>query len=38
LRYKKNGKVLAVATLFRDRESLAAEAMMEQAIRRAAPA
>lgn len=29
LRYRKNGKVLAVATIFRDQESLRAEAAME---------
>jgi NADPH-dependent 2,4-dienoyl-CoA reductase/sulfur reductase-like enzyme/nitrite reductase/ring-hydroxylating ferredoxin subunit len=33
LRYLKDGKVLAVATLFRDRASLEAEARMEEAMR-----
>jgi NADPH-dependent 2,4-dienoyl-CoA reductase/sulfur reductase-like enzyme/nitrite reductase/ring-hydroxylating ferredoxin subunit len=32
LRYKKDGKILAVATIFRDRESLEAEVAMERAV------
>jgi hypothetical protein len=31
LRYRRNGKVLAVASIFRDRESLEAEIAMERA-------
>ena len=31
IRYKRNGRVLAVASIFRDRESLQAEIAMEQA-------
>jgi NADPH-dependent 2,4-dienoyl-CoA reductase/sulfur reductase-like enzyme len=30
VRYKRNGRALAVATIYRDRESLAAELQMEQ--------
>jgi NADPH-dependent 2,4-dienoyl-CoA reductase/sulfur reductase-like enzyme/nitrite reductase/ring-hydroxylating ferredoxin subunit len=34
LRYKRNGRTLAMVTIFRDRESLIAEAEMEKAIKR----